>query len=155
MTCEWKIRRQMFYSYNQEWTDNVDDQKDQIIIKHSNIVNDAVDYFKFQQNKMIYPSKSYSVAIAYSYWLSSSFGGNIHDYLVDEELLFDDPFYVKYEDDKNNYDKIISHIEKGGPFLEQFPLYGPKFSGLNNLNKTREYFLDEFLLSDKWKELLP
>lgn len=106
---EWKIRQEVYHRLN---TEHSDDLNDKDVVLTDNIVENAVKYFYEKDVGWIYPSKSYMVGICYAKWLSEEFGGEPLDYLNDSELLYgNDPYFVTYNEDKENYDKILKEIQ--------------------------------------------
>lgn len=109
MISEWKIRQEIYHRLNTEYSDDLNDKD---VVLTDNIVDDAVRYFYERDIGWIYPSKSYMVGICYAKWLSEEFGGDPLDYLNDPDLLYgNDPYFVTYNEDKENYDKILKEIQ--------------------------------------------
>ena len=127
---DWKYRRKLSYLIN----DFNDTGLDYTVKKYSSdeeLVNEIVDFF-VSGSKLIYPAKSYFVAIVYSKLLEKHFDENFYDCLSDKELLLDDYFFVPYNRNRNVYNAVLSKI--GDP-LEY-----------KAAEKTKEYFYQEFLL---------
>ena len=127
---DWKYRRKLSYLIN----DFNDTGFDYTVKKYSSdeeLVNEIVDFF-ISGSKLIYPAKSYFVAIVYAKLLECYFNENFYDCLDDEGLLPDDSFFVPYNRNRNVYNAVLSKI--GDP-LEY-----------KAAEKTKEYFYQEFLL---------
>ena len=127
---DWKYRRKLSYLIN----DFNDTGLDYTVKKYSSdeeLVNEIVDFF-ISGSKLIYPAKSYFVAIVYAKLLEEHFDENFYDCLSDKELLPDDYFFVPYNRNRNVYNAVLSKI--GDP-LEY-----------KAAEKTKEYFYQEFLL---------
>lgn len=127
---DWKNRRKLSYLIN----DFNDTGLDYTVKKYSSdeeLVNEIVDFF-ISGSKLIYPAKSYFVAIVYAKLLEKHFDENFYDCLDDEGLLPDDYFFVPYNRNRNVYNAVLSRI--GNP-LEY-----------KAAEKTKEYFYQEFLL---------
>ena len=127
---DWKYRRKLSYLIN----DFNDTGLDYTVKKYSSdeeLVNEIVDFF-ISGSKLIYPAKSYFVAIVYAKLLEEHFNENFYDCLSDKELLPDDYFFVPYNRNRNVYNAVLSKI--GDP-LEY-----------KAAEKTKEYFYQEFLL---------
>ena len=127
---DWKNRRKLSYLIN----DFNDTGLDYTVKKYSSdeeLVNEIVDFF-ISGSKLIYPAKSYFVAIVYAKLLECYFNKNFYDCLDDEGLLPDDSFFVPYNRNRNVYNAVLSKI--GDP-LEY-----------KAAEKTKEYFYQEFLL---------
>ena len=126
----WKNRRKLSYLIN----DFNDTGLDYTVKKYGSdeeLVNEIVDFF-ISGSKLIYPAKSYFVAIVYAKLLEEYFNENFYDCLNDKELLPDDYFFVPYNRNRNVYNAVLSKI--GDP-LEY-----------KAAEKTKEYFYQEFLL---------
>ena len=127
---DWKYRRKLSYLIN----DFNDTGLDYTVKKYSSdeeLVNEIVDFF-ISGSKLIYPAKSYFVAIVYAKLLEEHFDENFYDCLSDKELLPDDYFFVPYNRNRNVYNAVLSKI--GDPL------------GYKAAEKTKEYFYQEFLL---------
>ena len=127
---DWKYRRKLSYLIN----DFNDTGLDYTVKKYSSdeeLVNEIVDFF-ISGSKLIYPAKSYFVAIVYAKLLEEHFNENFYDCLNYKELLPDDYFFVPYNRNRNVYNAVLSRI--GNP-LEY-----------KAAEKTKEYFYQEFLL---------
>ena len=133
MISEWKIRQEIYHRLNTEHSDDLNDKDIEIT---DDIIVNAVRYFNERDIGWIYPSKSYMVGICYAKWLSEEFGGEPLDYLNDPELLYgNDPYFVTYNEDKENYDKILEEIQ------------GWNFSStLGMCPDVKRYFIEEFQL---------
>ena len=127
---DWKYRRKLSYLIN----DFNDTGLYYIVKKYGSdeeLVNEIVDFF-ISGSKLIYPAKSYFVAIVYAKLLEEHFDENFYDCLSDKELLPDDYFFVPYNRNRNVYNAVLSKI--GDPL------------GYKTAEKTKEYFYQEFLL---------
>ena len=127
---DWKYRRKLSYLIN----DFNDTGLDYTVKKYSSdeeLVNEIVDFF-ISGSKLIYPAKSYFVAIVYAKLLECYFNENFYDCLNDKELLPDDYFFVPYNRNRNVYNAVLSRI--GDP-LEY-----------KAAEKSKEYFYQEFLI---------
>ena len=127
---DWKYRRKLSYLIN----DFNDTGLDYTVKKYGSdeeLVNEIVDFF-ISGSKLIYPAKSYFVAIVYAKLLEEHFDENFYDCLSDKELLPDDYFFVPYNRNRNVYNAVLSRI--GNP-LEY-----------KAAEKTKEYFYQEILL---------
>ena len=127
---DWKYRRKLSYLIN----DFNDTGLDYTVKKYGSdeeLVNEIVDFF-ISGSKLIYPAKSYFVAIVYAKLLEEHFDENFYDCLSDKELLPDDYFFVPYNRNRNVYNAVLSKI--GDPL------------GYKAAENTKEYFYQEFLL---------
>ena len=148
MSNDWKFRRQTFYSIFQEnLTDKLEDNKIPIVESYDTIVIDAVNYAIAHEQVMKYPGKSYSIAIHYASWLEDEFGVDFYETLSDPDLLPDDPYFVPYKSDPETYDEILKILDGFGQHIDA--------ESQPYLKMTRDYFLQEFLLDEVGRSILP
>lgn len=126
MKEELKAKRKLSYLLN-IW----DDVNLPYIFNNDNVEDQVVNFF-LTESELIYPAKSYFVAIVYAKCLEKYFGGNFFEYLNDSELLPDDTYFKIYSQDKSTYDNIINRIGD----IWQYP----------SICKTVNYFKKEFLI---------
>ena len=126
MKEELKAKRKLSYLLN-IW----DDVNLPYIFNNDNVEDQVVDFF-LTESELIYPAKSYFVAIVYAKCLEKYFGGSFFEYLNDPELLPDDTYFKVYSQDKSTYDYIINRIGD----IWQYP----------SICKTVNYFKKEFLI---------
>ena len=126
MKEELRAKRKLSYLLN-IW----DDVNLPYIFNNDNVEDQVVDFF-LTESELIYPAKSYFVAIVYAKCLEKYFGGNFFEYLNDSELLPDDTYFKVYSQDKSTYDNIIDRIGD----IWQYP----------SICKTVNYFKKEFLI---------
>lgn len=126
MKEELKAKRKLSYLLN-IW----DDVNLPYIFNNDNVEDQVVDFF-ITESKLIYPAKSYFVAIVYAKCLEKYFGGSFFEYLNDPELLPDDTYFKTYSQNKSTYDNIINRIGN----IWQYP----------SICKTVNYFKKEFLI---------
>lgn len=126
MKEELKAKRKLSYLLN-IW----DDVNLPYIFNNDNVEDQAVNFF-LTESELIYPAKSYFVAIVYAKCLEKYFGGSFFEYLNDPELLPDDTYFKVYSQDKSTYDNIINRIGD----IWQYP----------SICKTVNYFKKEFLI---------
>lgn len=126
MKEELKAKRKLSYLLN-IW----DDVNLPYIFNNDNVEDQVVDFF-LAESELIYPAKSYFVAIVYAKCLEKYFGGSFFEYLNDPELLPDDTYFKTYSQDKFTYDNIINRIGD----IWQYP----------SICKTVNYFKKEFLI---------
>lgn len=126
MKEELKAKRKLSYLLN-IW----DDVNLPYIFNNDNVEDQVVDFF-LTESELIYPAKSYFVAIVYAKCLEKYFGGSFFEYLNDPELLPDDTYFKIYSQNKSTYDNIINRIGD----IWQYP----------SICKTVNYFKKEFLI---------
>jgi hypothetical protein len=125
----WKEARKLSYlMYN---FDDINLEHEYLNLSDEEIINITVNFFK-SESKLIYPPKSYFVAIIYAHYISKYFNENFYELLDDEELLFDDKYFVIYSKKKYVYDEIISKIDN----IEDY----------SSILPTLKYFNQEFLI---------
>ena len=109
---EWKVRQQTYHNFND--LDDLLSSKPHTITTptETELISDIVEYFTIPVSQLIYPSKSYAVAIIYSKLLGTYFNENFYESLNDPHLLYNNDKYFKpYDSDKPIYDKVLSNID--------------------------------------------
>lgn len=119
-------RRELSYLIN-EW----DDKNLPHIIRYDNLIQQVVNFFK-TESKLVYPAKSYFVAIVYAKCLEKYFNIPFYEALDYKDLLFDDKFFIPYSKDKETYDIILGKI---GDIFQY-----------TSIDKTVNYFKQEFIV---------
>ena len=126
----WKKRRKLSYLIN-----DFDDTGLPYTIKEyssdEELVSEIVNFF-MHGSELIYPAKSYFVAIVYAKLLEKYFEADFYESLSNNELLPDDSFFVSYNNSRNVYDAVLKRI--GNPL------------DYAAADKTKEYFYQEFLV---------
>jgi hypothetical protein len=108
MMKEWKLKQEIYHRLNKF---HDDDLKHHNICLENDIVKWAVKYFETDEIGWVYPAKSYVVGICYAKWISEDFYEDFYDILNDQDLLHgNDPYFVRYLDDKKTYDEIIKIV---------------------------------------------
>jgi len=136
MQKDHKLRQQMFHHL--ESTDDWLEDKDVVVLDlpPAELIAHIINYFTIPINKLIYPAKSYAVAIIYAHLLNEHFGVNFYTALKDPDLLAgNDPYFVPYDRAKDIYDSVIDHVAVHG-YRSELP----------QVKKTTEYFYREFYL---------
>jgi hypothetical protein len=83
------------------------------------LVNNAMKYFEAATFPLVYPAKSYAVAIIYAHKLSEIYGLDIHTVLDDKDLfLGQDPYFVPYSEDPATYETILQRLKHKPNWLE-------------------------------------
>lgn len=134
---EWKNRQATFHRMHSP--DDLLINKTIVVrenVDDVSLVDDVVDYFTKPIDVLIYPAKSYAVALIYSQLLCDNFGEDFHTVLNDENLLYgNDPYFVPYSKAKDIYDSVIANIDL------RFKAPPPQ------VETTMEYFNQEFYIS--------
>lgn len=131
---DWKVRQHIYHALN-PITDYIDGED---IVQHnrSQLVQDIVDYFTGEQAELVYPAKSYAVAIIYAQLLNKYFGEDFWNALDDPDLLFgNDRFFVPFSEDPQTYKEAFAQIDTD---VENLPW--------SQVRTTISYFKEEFML---------
>ena len=128
---DYKERRKLSYLINA--FDDIG--LDYIYIKQSkeDLIKLIIKFFN-TESLLIYPAKSYFVAIVYAKCIEKYFHINFYDALNDEELLPDDKYFKTYNESKDIYDKVLESIDN---------IY--KY---DSIDKTVKYFKQEYLIDE-------
>ena len=126
----WRERRKLSYLMYEFKDINLPYE---FIAMSKNELIDMVVLFFETKSKLIYPAKSYFVAIVYARLLEQYFSIPFLKALNLNDLLPDDEWYIPYLKDKNVYDIILDKIPKD-------------FLSLPSTKETTEYFKEEFLI---------
>ena len=128
---DYKERRKLSYLINA--FDDID--LDYIYIKQSkeDLIKLIIKFFN-TKSLLIYPAKSYFVAIVYAKCIEKYFHINFYDALNDEELLPDDKYFKTYDESKDIYDKVLESIGD----IYQY----------DSIDKTVKYFKQEYLIDE-------
>lgn len=93
-------------------TEHPDDFANMEIVIEDELVNNALHYFKEATFPLIYPAKSYAVAIIYATKLNELYDIPVIDVLDDSDLfLGQDPYFIPYSEDPETYDAIMTALE--------------------------------------------
>lgn len=133
---DYKTRQKMFHHLEQT-DDWLDDKPITVLdLPNSDLIDHIKNYFEIPVTDLIYPAKSYAVAIIYAKLLKKHFNISFYTALDDPDLLAgNDPHFVRYRHNKEVYDAAIDHVTKVG-FNDKLP----------QVAKTIEYFNQEFYL---------
>ena len=128
---DYKERRKLSYLINT--FDDID--LDYIYIKQSkeDLIKLIIKFFN-TKSLLIYPAKSYFVAIVYAKCIEKYFHINFYDALNDNELLPDDKYFKTYNESKDIYDKVLESIGD----IYQY----------DSIDKTVKYFKQEYLINE-------
>ena len=126
---DWRERRELAYLF-QEF-DDYNLPHDYIYLRDDELADLVIGFF-VGGSQLIFPAKSYFVAIIYAHLLSVHFKVPFYEALDQEDLLLGDKYFVRYSDHKNVYDKIIEGVGN----IWECPSIRP----------TVDYFNKEFLI---------
>ena len=108
MIKEWKVKQELFHRLNKFHDDDLSLHE---ITIEKDVVNWAIKYFETNEIGWVYPAKSYVVGICYARWINEDYNEDFYEVLNDPDLLHgNDPYFVNYLEDKENYDKIIECV---------------------------------------------
>lgn len=127
----WRERRKL--SYLMHNFDDVNLPHEEIKAMTDDQLVDMVVFFFKTESSLIYPAKSYFVAIIYAGLLEHYFHISFFEALNMNDLLPDDKWYVPYLKNRKVYDRILNEIPKD-------------FLSLLSTKKTINYFKEEFLV---------
>ena len=126
----WKNRRKLSYLIN-----DFDDVNLPYTVRTYDsdkaLIKEIVSFF-INGSELIYPAKSYFVALVYAKMLEKHFGVDFYTALEDKELLPDDIFFVTYNNNREIYDSVLKTI--GNPL---------DYEAAEN---TKKYFYQEFMI---------
>lgn len=127
MIEELKNKRNLSYLIN-----NWDDVNLPYMLNYNDVGHQIISFFKYG-SELIYPAKSYFVAIIYAKCMEKYFGINFIEALNDKELLPDDKYFQPYDNDKELYDYVLNNVKNIWKY--------------KSINKTVDYFKKEFLIN--------
>lgn len=83
------------------------------IVEDPELVENALHYFREASFPLIYPAKSYAVAIIYATKIKEIYGIDLYETLRDTDLfLGHDQYFVTYDQDPATYDAILKKLEE-------------------------------------------
>lgn len=132
MGMTWRDRRKLSYLMHE-----FDDIRLDVTVKEMSaprIMKTVVRFFE-EGSELLYPAKSYFVAIVYAKLLEKHFGVPFMDALNMDDLLPDDKWFLPYRKAKVIYDGVLTGIPED-------------FLKLPSTKKTTAYFMQEFLLEN-------
>lgn len=99
--------------YNELMVNHPDDMSKMVIRHDDEIVENALHYFKEATFPLIYPAKSYAVAVIYATVLNDIYGVDKREILDDPDLfLGQDPYFVPYSQDQMTYEEIMRRLDE-------------------------------------------
>jgi hypothetical protein len=126
----WRERRILSYAMHE--FDDVNLPYEERYDSDESVIETVVDFFK-TESTLIYPAKSYFVAIVYAKMLEKHFGIDFLKALDEGDLLPDDDWFKPYHESKEIYDTILDRLP--GNILD-----------MPSTEKTKAYFREEFLI---------
>lgn len=143
----WKERRALAYSFK-EFTDvNLPHKFGWWCCRGKALENKIMSFFR-TESKLIYPAKSYFVAIIYAALISEIFNENFVNVIYDKDLLPDDKYFQKGLD-RTVVMNVVQELDNLGFQIinNKATLY---LSGQKSCLPTIQYFIDEFLIEGAW-----
>ena len=125
----WKERRKLSYLIND--FDDIDLPHRYIKMNDEELISLIIHFFETESD-LIYPAKSFFVAIIYAKNIEKIFGQNFYDVLNDKDLLPDDLYFKTYSEAQYIYDSVLNKIED--------------IWNYKSINTTLKYFYQEFLI---------
>ncbi len=139
--AEWKFLQDLYHRLNQDHPDEYTDDDIEYMEDRSQqaIIDKVLWYFAGNvPEKVIYPAKSFFVAIVYARLLRDHFNEEPYEVLDDEKLLYgNDPYFEPYSKQRDLYDAVIASIGW------DFDLTKGEIPDVAN------YFYQEFQISDR------
>lgn len=134
MQKDYKLRQRM-YHHLESIDDYIDGEHYVVVdVPGAELIEQILSYFQRPVKQLIYPAKSYAVAIIYARLLNQYFGVPTHKALDDPDLfLGNDKFFVPYGRAKFVYDVILERNLSINTSLPQ-------------VRATVDYFMKEFYL---------
>lgn len=126
----WRARRRLSYLMHE--FDDFDLPYEIVEESGKELVSRILRFF-YEGSELIYPAKSYFVAIVYAKMLEQYFNISFYEALNQDDLLVDDRFYCPYRFRKEIYDEVLQELPKD-------------FLTLESTKKTIAYFKEEFLI---------
>lgn len=134
MQKDYKLRQRM-YHHLEPIDDYIDDKPFVVVdVPGAELIEQIISYFQRPSKQLIYPAKSYAVAIIYARLLNQYFSVPILKALDDPDLfLGNDKFFVPYNRAKFIYDVVLERNLSINTNLPQ-------------VRTTVDYFMKEFYL---------
>lgn len=131
-----KILQDIFYALhaNDKFDDDIEDLGYQV--NDQQIVHHCLQQWYENDAPLVFPSKSYNVAVIYARLLEHYFKCPAQEYLLDPSLLRDDRFYQPYPECPELYDHLLELMTFDAIMASECP----------SVKKTVAYFNQEFLV---------
>lgn len=126
-----KERRELSYLFKQ--FDDVNLEHSYISLQGDELAHQIIEFF-ISGSQLIYPAKSYFVAIVYAACLEKYFGIPYIYALNLPDLLPDDKYFVPYRKDEYVYNTVVDNIDNLWYY--------------DSIKKTVQYFKEEFLIDE-------
>lgn len=128
-------RRKEVYLYTE--FDDVNLEYKYIPMDKEDLILQVFEFFK-NGSLLIYPAKSYFVALVYAAAIEKYFHIDFFEALDSKELLFDDKYFVPYSKAKDIYNAVIFCMNGHEQILNY----------VDAIHPTIDYFKEEFSIKD-------
>jgi len=116
MTHEYKLYQKLYHELVREHTDDFENME---WVEAPELVQNALGYFRRAEFPLVYPAKSYAVAIIYATLLEKEYQIPLRESLDDPDLfLGHDDFFTVYSEDPDTYEAILSELTKIHNWIE-------------------------------------
>lgn len=110
MTHEYKLYQKLYHELVREHADDFENME---WVEAPELVQNALNYFRKAEFPLVYPAKSYAVAIIYATLLEQEYDIPLRESLDDSDLfLGHDDFFVVYSKDPTTYEAILKGLEE-------------------------------------------
>jgi hypothetical protein len=147
---EHKLRQHLYHQIHKDHDDKLETIVPRTFASREHQVIEVIKYFNESIDELVYPTKSYAVAIIYAAMLQRHFRVPLLSALNDPALLYDnDPFFVPYHLNPYVYDRTLPAIT-----LQLLEIVSDCLDNLPyQVQKTVEYFKKEFFLGKTLDEI--
>jgi len=105
---DYKLYQRLYHELVQEHSDDFENME---WIRQPELIQNALNYFRKAEFPLVYPAKSYAVAIIYATLLEQEYGIPLRESLDDSDLfLGHDDFFVIYSKDPDTYEAILAEL---------------------------------------------
>lgn len=133
---EWQIRQEVYHRTHDVLDFHADGEE--VIHKEEQLVELVAAYFiQPWPDQLLYPAKTYAVAVIYAVLISHYFGDDVLEALNCPSLLYNnDHHFVTYDQNPSVYDQIIQNVSAQSLLTSHLP----------QVRTTVEAFHQEFLI---------
>ena len=133
---DYKFKQYTFNLYG-NFSDTLGSDSIKIELIEQETIDKAVEYLTQEMHLLSFPSKSYAVALIYSYLIEKIFHEDFWIPLNDQQLFCgNDKYFRTYNESSNIYDAILQKINGKENILQNYHL--------PQIKKTIFYFSEEF-----------
>lgn len=143
----WKLRQWVYHKNITSHEDAVHPRaaEELCVVAKEELIDTILIHFTEPIDEVIYPAKSFFVAIMYSFLLGAMFGEDLYVSLSDPDLLFNnDPYFVPFNSQTMDiYQGVLHRLPRQLNYE------------LPQIKNVIEYFTKEMLMHDSTKHLVP